>query len=46
MLDKINTKFENYYIQFFIINILKIYHISKFNQIFSLFKQKLSVIIL
>ena len=46
MLDKIDAESKNYYIQFFIIDILKIYHISKFNQTFSLFRQKYNLIIL
>src|SRR5947207_8862092 len=46
MLDKIDAESKNYYIQFFIIDILKIYHISKFNQTFSLFRQKYDLIVL
>ena len=46
ILDKIDAESENYCIQFFITDILKIHHISKFNQIFSLFQQKYNLIIL
>ena len=40
MLDKTDAESENCCIQFFIIDILEIHHVSEINQIFSLFWQK------